>query len=56
MAKRQKLESPENLKIISLVPYGQSQNNFNDYVLHVDPKYRDIPPPNFQLSNCKLLA
>ena len=38
-----------------LVPYGQPQPHIdpNEYVLHVDPKFRNMPPPNFQLSNCK---
>ncbi|KAG2200326.1 hypothetical protein INT46_002366 [Mucor plumbeus] len=37
------------------VPYGQQQNNINanEFVMHVDPKVRNMPPPNFQLSNCQ---
>ncbi|KAI7897421.1 caspase domain-containing protein [Mucor mucedo] len=35
------------------VPYGQPQSNPSDYVMHVNPKYRNMPPPNFQLSNCQ---
>lgn len=35
------------------MPYGQPQSNLNDYVLHVNPKFRNMPPPNFQLSNCQ---
>ncbi|GAA5810459.1 hypothetical protein MFLAVUS_003880 [Mucor flavus] len=35
------------------VPYGQPQTNANDYVMHVNPKFRNVPPPNFQLSNCQ---
>ncbi|KAI8984660.1 caspase domain-containing protein [Mycotypha africana] len=27
--------------------------NPNDFVLHVNPKFRNIPPPQFQLSNCQ---
>lgn len=37
---------------ITIVPYGQPQSNPSDYVMHVNPKYRNMPPPNFQLSNC----
>ncbi|KAI9275974.1 caspase domain-containing protein [Sporodiniella umbellata] len=37
------------------IPYGQQQPNINpnDFVMHVDPKLRNAPPPNFQLSNCQ---
>ncbi|KAI9480295.1 MAG: caspase domain-containing protein [Benjaminiella poitrasii] len=37
------------------VPYGHSNQNvnMNDFVMHIDPKYRNMPPPQFQLSNCQ---
>ncbi|KAI7897524.1 caspase domain-containing protein [Cokeromyces recurvatus] len=35
------------------VPYIPNNVNMNDFILHVDPKYRNAPPPQFQLSNCQ---
>ncbi|KAG1047992.1 hypothetical protein G6F43_009590 [Rhizopus delemar] len=35
------------------VPYGQPQENADDYVMHVNPTMQNQTPPNFQLSNCQ---
>lgn len=37
-----------------LVPYGPPPTNVdpNNFIMHVNPKFRNMPPPNFQLSNC----
>lgn len=38
-----------------LVPYGPpGGGNMGDFVMHVNPMMQNRPPPNFQLSNCKL--
>lgn len=38
-----------------VVPYGPpGGGNMGNFVMHVNPAMQNRPPPNFQLSNCKL--
>lgn len=40
---------------VVVVPYGPpGGGNMGNFVMHVNPAMQNRPPPNFQLSNCKL--